>query len=81
MTCPHCPPCPRWAASDATAAVPLARHPDQGWALLCNGVVLFDDTGALLPDGSTRRPERCAGACDVAPDDAEAMGGWPHWPG
>jgi hypothetical protein len=26
-------------------------HPEQGWSLLCNGVVLFDDAGALLPDG------------------------------
>ncbi|MFC5800289.1 DUF5999 family protein, partial [Streptomyces formicae] len=23
----------------------------QGWALLCNGVLQFDDTGGLLPDG------------------------------
>jgi hypothetical protein len=26
-------------------------HPEQGWSLLCNGVVLFDDAGTLLPDG------------------------------
>jgi hypothetical protein len=29
----------------------VARHPEQGWSLLCNGIVLFDDTGLLLPDG------------------------------
>jgi hypothetical protein len=29
----------------------VARHPEQGWSLLCNGIVLFDDTGQLLPDG------------------------------
>jgi hypothetical protein len=29
----------------------MARHPEQGWSLLCNGIVLFDDAGALLPDG------------------------------
>jgi hypothetical protein len=26
-------------------------HPEQGWSMLCNGVVLFDDAGGLLPDG------------------------------
>ena len=25
--------------------------PGQGWSLLCNGVIVFDDTGKLLPDG------------------------------
>jgi hypothetical protein len=29
----------------------ISSHPEQGWSLLCNGVVLFDDTGELLPDG------------------------------
>jgi hypothetical protein len=27
----------------------VASHPEQGWSLLCNGVVLFDDGGELLP--------------------------------
>ena len=30
----------------------VSSHPEQGWSLLCNGVVLFDDDGELLPDGS-----------------------------
>jgi hypothetical protein len=34
------------------AARVTVGHPEQGWSLLCNGVVLFDDAGALLPDGS-----------------------------
>jgi hypothetical protein len=29
----------------------VSSHPEQGWRLLCNGVVLFDDDGELLPDG------------------------------
>ena len=29
----------------------MASHPEQGWSLLCNGVVIFDDGGALLPGG------------------------------
>jgi hypothetical protein len=28
-----------------------ASHPGQEWSLLCNGVVLFDDAGMLLPGG------------------------------
>jgi hypothetical protein len=31
----------------------VAYHPEQGWGLLCNGVVIFEDTGGLMPDGRT----------------------------
>ena len=47
--CTHLPPCPTAAASDRTAARVVAAHPEQGWSLLCNGVVCFEDGGALLP--------------------------------
>jgi hypothetical protein len=30
----------------------------QGWSLLCNGVVVFEDTGELLPDRQTVAPHR-----------------------
>lgn len=36
----------------------MASHPEQGWSLLCNGVVVFDDTGELLPGGVTVAPHR-----------------------
>jgi hypothetical protein len=36
----------------------LASHPDQGWSLLCNGIVTFEDTGELLPGGATIAPHR-----------------------
>ena len=37
----------------------MASHPEQGWSLLCNGVVIFEDTGALLPmAGASRRTSR-----------------------
>jgi len=49
--CSHQPRCPDARAPDRIDAQPLARHPEQGWSLLCNGVVLFDDGGQLLPDG------------------------------
>jgi len=34
----------------------VAPHPEQGWSLLCNGVVLFEDYGELLPDGRMVSP-------------------------
>jgi len=36
----------------------VAAHPEQGWSLLCNGVVLFEDTGELLPGGQALPPRR-----------------------
>ncbi|GES30252.1 hypothetical protein GCM10012285_44730 [Streptomyces kronopolitis] len=36
----------------------MAHHPEQGWSLLCNGVLLFEDTGELLPDGQVIAPHR-----------------------
>lgn len=54
--CAHQPPCPAADASDREAAVPVAPHPEQGWSLLCNGVVSFDDMGELLPDGRIVAP-------------------------
>jgi hypothetical protein len=56
--CPHQPPCPAHSAPDRDAARTLAAHPEQGWSLLCNGVVLFEDTGELLPDGEVIAPHR-----------------------
>ena len=47
QTCQHWPPCPDGQAGDRTAAKAIARHPEQGWSLLCNGVILFEDGGAL----------------------------------
>jgi hypothetical protein len=38
------------------AAHSTAVHPEQGWSLLCNGIVLFDDAGALLPGGQAVLP-------------------------
>ena len=49
--CQHRPPCPTADRPDRDAARTIASHPEQGWNLLCNGVVLFDDLGELLPSG------------------------------
>jgi len=56
--CPHLPPCPPADATDRDAAITVATFCEQGWSLLCNGVILFEDTGELLPDGSTVEPHR-----------------------
>jgi hypothetical protein len=56
--CKHAPPCPRAADTDHDAARMIVTHPEQGWSLLCNGVVTFDDTGELMPDGRAVAPHR-----------------------
>jgi hypothetical protein len=65
--CPHHPPCPSADASDRDAAHVIAAHPEQGWSLLCNGVVLFEDFGELLPNGQS-----------VAAPRAELLTASPH---
>jgi hypothetical protein len=36
----------------------VSDHPEQGWSLLCNGVISFTDGGALLPGGQADHPVR-----------------------
>jgi hypothetical protein len=60
--CQHHPQCPTAECADREAAHTVAHHPEQGWSLLCNGVLLFDDTGELLPDGQIIDPHRPQGA-------------------
>ncbi len=64
-SCHHQPPCPSADHPDRDAAQVIAAHPEQGWSLLCNGVVLFEDSGEILPNGdcvSARRAELTAAA-------------------
>ncbi|WP_440106822.1 DUF5999 family protein [Streptosporangium sp. H16] len=81
--CRHETPCPPAYASGREAARPIASHPEQGWSLLCNGVVLFEDTGELLPDGRAVPPHRPPVASSrpaVQPAAQPAMavsGSWP----
>ncbi|MGH3735701.1 MAG: DUF5999 family protein [Micromonosporaceae bacterium] len=56
--CQHHPTCPDAGAPDREAARVVAAHPEQGWSRLCNGVIIFEDTGELLPDGSMIAPHR-----------------------
>ncbi|MEU3039679.1 DUF5999 family protein [Streptomyces diastaticus] len=64
--CAHNPPCPTAEAPDREAARPLAHRPEQGWSLLCNGVLLFEDTGELLPDGEVIAPHRALNVARAA---------------
>jgi len=56
--CTHEPLCPDAGALDHEAARMVATHPEQGWSLLCNGVIVFEDTGELMPDGRCIEPHR-----------------------
>jgi hypothetical protein len=73
--CPHTPPCPDASAPDREAARTVVCHPEQGWSLLCNGIVVFEDTGELLPGRRHDRPtpaHRCTGRPDAPPDKPAA---------
>lgn len=56
--CQHTPRCPSADSPDREAARIVAAHPEQGWSLLCNALLLWEDTGALLPDGQVVDPHR-----------------------
>ena len=58
--CQHLPACPDGHAPDCTAARVAADYLKQGWSLLCNGVILFEDGGALLADGQAVAPPASA---------------------
>jgi hypothetical protein len=61
--CPHSPQCPAVENPDREAAKVISCHPEQGWSLLCNGLIAFEDTGNLLPDCSVVAPHRANASC------------------
>ena len=56
--CQHGIPCPDATSEARDLAIVVSSHPEQGWSLLCNGIVVFEDTGELLPGGDTIAPHR-----------------------
>ncbi|WP_328493381.1 DUF5999 family protein [Streptomyces sp. NBC_00414] len=59
--CSHqasCPSAEHSGRSNHSDAHIVSAHPEQGWYLLCDGTIVFDDTGALLPDGQVVGPHR-----------------------
>lgn len=61
--CPHSPHCPEPTDPGRETARVVSGHPEQGWSLLCNGLILFEDTGTLLPDRSVVGPHRARTCC------------------
>ncbi|GAB7105057.1 DUF5999 family protein [Streptomyces phaeofaciens] len=55
--CSHQLPGPA-ADAHTHAAHVVAARPEQGWSLLCDGTIVFDDSGELLPDGRVVDPHR-----------------------
>ncbi|MEU6143898.1 DUF5999 family protein [Streptomyces sp. NPDC047081] len=53
--CSHQPSCP---SSDSHVPHIVAAHPEQGWSLLCDGAIVFDDSGELTADGRIVAPHR-----------------------
>jgi hypothetical protein len=47
--CRHEPPCPAATTPGRLAARVVASHPEQGWSLLCNGIIAFEDGGTIAP--------------------------------
>jgi hypothetical protein len=58
--CTHHPRCPAAHAPDHASARVIARQEDLGWSLLCNKVIVFEDTGEILPGGAVVQPNRPA---------------------
>ena len=57
-TCVHTPRCPAADSPGRDDAKVKYSHHDQGFVVLCNDVVVFDDTGELLPSRLTVPPHR-----------------------
>lgn len=72
--CEHQPPCPPVEARDREAARTVHRHPEQGWSRLCNGLVLFDDGGELLPSGRVVPPATVPVTVPVIPSARRPVG-------
>ncbi|MFF9076080.1 DUF5999 family protein [Streptomyces sp. NPDC014872] len=58
LVCVHQPECPPATAPDFHTAHPVLRCLATGYSRLCNGVVLFEDTGYLKPNGGIGSPSR-----------------------
>jgi len=75
VTCLHTLSCPASDAWDHTAARTVTAHPEQGWSLLCNGVIVFDDTGERYPKRTTRRRIAIDAQCAYAKREESSRGG------
>lgn len=58
LVCGHPVECPPATAQDCEAAEIRVHRPEIGCSELCNGVLIFEDTGCLLPTGDVVGPRR-----------------------
>jgi hypothetical protein len=58
LACMHQPECPPADAADCQAAQVLTHCPELGYSLLCNGILTFEDTGCVMPNGRVVSPRR-----------------------
>lgn len=58
LVCGHLVECPPATARDCEAAKIRVHRPEIGCSELCNGVLVFEDTGCLLPSGAVISPRR-----------------------
>ncbi|MFH8257650.1 DUF5999 family protein [Streptomyces roseolus] len=65
--CGHRPECPSAENHDFQAAQIRVRRPEIGCSELCNGVLVFDDTGCLLPSGEVVAPQRSMPLVETGP--------------
>ncbi|WP_093802113.1 DUF5999 family protein [Streptomyces sp. Wb2n-11] len=56
--CTHMPACPSADAPDREASVVMTHCSQPGYSMLCNGVIAFEDTGCLKPNGEAVEPRR-----------------------
>jgi hypothetical protein len=56
--CQHQPRCPEPWEPDRLAARVVADRPEQGWSLLCNGVILFEDDSEMVIASTTAHKAR-----------------------
>ena len=56
--CQHQPRCPQSRAPDHLAARIVAAHPEQGWTMLCNGVMEL--TFSVVTDAGNTSPRTSA---------------------
>lgn len=58
LACMHQPECPPADAADCQAAQVLTHCLELGYSLLCNGILTFEDTGCVMPNGRVVSPRR-----------------------
>jgi hypothetical protein len=67
--CAHESQCPSTGDIARAAARVVASHPEQGWSLLCNGIVFPAAAGCCCPTAAPQRHIR--GPAQRAPGSAE----------